>query len=72
MSKEMPDDKIELLSDQECREAEIELIEKQTRDQFFAYHANSQEEYTRFMREYEQTGVLSDKIIAFKNKNGRK
>ena len=61
----MPDDKIEWLSDQECREAEVELSEKQTRDQFFAYQSNSQEEYERLMRDNERTGVLLDKIIAF-------
>ena len=44
MSLPMPDDKIEWLSEQECREAEIELSKKQTRDQFFEYQANSQEE----------------------------
>ena len=40
ISQPMPDNKIEWLSDQECREAEIELSEKQTRNQFFEYHAN--------------------------------
>ena len=41
----MPDDQFEWLSDQECRDTEIELSEKQTRDRFFEYHANSMEEY---------------------------
>ena len=50
MSQPMPDDKIEWLSEQECREAENELKEKQTRDQFFEYHANSKDEYARLMR----------------------
>ena len=68
MSQAMPDDEIEWLSDQECREAEIELSEKQTRDQFFAFHANSQEEYARLMKEYETYGEHLDKIIAIENK----
>ena len=68
MSQPMPDDKIEWLSDQECRDTEKELSEKQTRDKFFEYHANSKEEYARLIKEYKQTGVLSDKIIAFETK----
>ena len=68
MSQPLPDDKIEWRSEQECREAEIELSEKQTRDQFFEYHANSQEEYARLKQEYERTGVFSNKIVAFETK----
>ena len=41
MSQAMPDDHFEWLSIQECPDTEIELSEKQTRDRFFEYHANS-------------------------------
>ena len=68
MSQPMPDDKIEWHCDKEFRDAEKELSEKQTRDQFFEYHANCKKEYARLMKEYERNGVLSDKIIAFEIK----
>ena len=45
LSQPMPDNQIELLSEVECRQMESELQERKTRDQFFAYHANSFEEY---------------------------
>ena len=68
MSQQMPDDKIKWLSNQECREAEIELSEKQTRNRYFEYHANSQEEYALLMKDYKQTGLISEKIAAFESK----
>ena len=68
MSQPMPDDKIEWLTDKECRDEEIELSFKPLRDRFFEYLANSKEEYARLVKEYEQTGVLSDKIVASKLK----
>ena len=65
----MPDDKIEWLSDQECREAEDELTSDQlTRDRFFEYYANSNEEYVRLQKEYERTGIISQKLIALENR----
>ena len=64
----MPDDKIEWLNVQECREAQIEFRIKHLCDQFFEYHANSHEKYARLIMEYELTSIISDKIIAFKIK----
>ena len=68
MSQPMPDDKMEWLSNQECREAEAELSssEKLTRDRYFEYYANSNEEYVRFQKEYESTGIISQRLIALK------
>ena len=63
---------IEWPSDQECRDIEIELSDKQTRDQFFEYHANSKEEYVRMKKEYERTGVITEKIIVFETKMANK
>ena len=41
---------------------------KPSRDRFFEYHANSKEKYARLVKEYEQTCVLPDKIVAFEIK----
>ena len=68
MSQPMPNDKIQWLNEQECRESELKLSKKQTHDQFFEYHAISQEEYACLKQEYEQTDVISDKIVAFEIK----
>ena len=66
MTKQMPNDIIKWLSDRKCRDSEEELKEKETRDRFFKYHANFKEEYAQLIDEYKRTGVISDKIIAFK------
>ena len=47
----MPNDQIKFLSDKECREADIELSIKPSRERFFEYHANLKEEYARLVKE---------------------
>ena len=50
LSQPMPDNHFDRLSEDECRQAERELKEDTSRDRFFAYHANSNEEYQRLRR----------------------
>ena len=59
LSQPMPDNHIEWLSKDECRQAKRELQEHTSRDRFFAYHANSNVEYQRLRREVAMGGQRS-------------
>ena len=70
LSQPMPEKNMEWLTELECQHAELELQEKQTRDQFFAYHANSLDKYRRLGLEAEQTGDVESqaKLMSFEEK----
>ena len=51
LSQPMQDNHIDWLSEDEWRQAKRELQDNFSRDRFFAYHANSVEEYHQLQRE---------------------